>query len=253
MYEPEVVASGVGMNNKGCQGENVQAKPKMTEGSSKTNGAGNKPGSPQGAVRMPFNERRAQILDVATEFFAENGLAGQTRQLAEKCGISQRLLYRFFPTKEDLLKEVYNREILGAFKAVWFVELQDRSQPMAVRLDAFYRDYLQSTLTRKWLRLFLYASLAEANMAPDYIAAIVMQLLETVMREVAHERGVELPEDPALLREMAWTLHGAISHYAIRRHIYQSSLSLSEDQVVTMHVRVFLAGFEDMVEVCSSR
>ncbi|MBC7145983.1 MAG: TetR/AcrR family transcriptional regulator [Thioclava marina] len=220
------------------------------EGSSKVGGAGSKPGSPQGAVRMPFNERRAQILDVASDFFAENGLAGQTRQLAEKCGISQRLLYRFFPTKEDLLREVYNQEILGAFKAVWFVELQDRSQPVSVRLEAFYRDYLQSTLTRKWLRLFLYASLAEANMAPDYIAAIITQLLEVVMREVAHEKGVVLPADPALLREMAWTLHGAISHYAIRRHIYQSSLSLSEDQVVSMHVRLFVAGFADMIDAC---
>ncbi|WP_202900067.1 TetR/AcrR family transcriptional regulator [Thioclava atlantica] len=241
------------MNKKGRPGENVRAKLKMSEGSSKTNATGGKPGSPQGAVRMPFNERRAQILDVASEFFAENGLAGQTRQLAEKCGISQRLLYRFFPTKEDLLKEVYDQEILGAFKAVWFVELQDRTRPVSERLDAFYRDYLRSTLTRKWLRLFLYASLAEAKMAPDYISAIVMQLLETVMREVAHERGVDLPEDPALLREMAWTLHGAISHYAIRRHIYQSSLSLSEDQVVSMHVRVFLAGFEDMVKMCVGR
>ncbi len=199
---------------------------------------------------MPFNKRRAQILDVATDFFAENGLTGQTRQLAEKCGISQRLLYRFFPTKEDLLKEVYNQEILGAFKAVWFVDLQDRSRPVSERLEAFYRDYLQSTLTRKWLRLLLYASLAEANMAPDYIAAIIMQVLEVVMREVAHEKGVSLPEEPALLHEMAWTLHGAISHYAIRRHIYQSSLSLSEDQVVSMHVRVFLAGFGDMIDVC---
>ena len=69
--------------------------------------------------RMPFNERRAQILAVATEFFAENGLTAQTRQLAEQCGISQRLLYRFFPTKEDLVREVYNQEILGAFKAVF--------------------------------------------------------------------------------------------------------------------------------------
>jgi AcrR family transcriptional regulator len=244
------VASDVMVKNNGCEGDNVQAKSTAARGAPKARGTGNKPGSPQGSVRMPFNKRRAQILDVATDFFAENGLTGQTRQLAEKCGISQRLLYRFFPTKEDLLKEVYNQEILGAFKAVWFVDLQDRSRPISERLEAFYRDYLQSTLTRKWLRLLLYASLAEANMAPDYIAAIIMQVLEVVMREVAHEKGVSLPEEPALLHEMAWTLHGAISHYAIRRHIYQSSLSLSEDQVVSMHVRVFLAGFGDMIDVC---
>jgi len=202
-----------------------------------------------GAGRMPFNERRAQILAVATEFFAENGLTAQTRQLAEQCGISQRLLYRFFPTKEDLVREVYNQEILGAFKAVWFVDLQDRAQPIEARLERFYGDYIQSTLTRKWLRLFLYASLAEANMAPDYISAIITQLLEVVMREAAFEKGVDLPDNRAAQHEMGWTLHGAISHYAIRRHLYRSSHSLSEEQVVAMHVRMFLAGFEDMLAV----
>ncbi len=202
-----------------------------------------------GTSRLPYKERRAQILDVATEFFAENGLTAQTRQLADRCGISQRLLYRFFSTKEDLVKEVYHQEILGAFKAVWFVNLQDRTRPMVDRLERFYVDYLAGTLTRKWLRLFLYASLAEANMAPDYISAIITQLLEVIMRETAAEKGTTLPDNSPALHEMGWTLHGAISHYAIRRHLYRSSQSLPESLVVAMHVRMFLAGFEDMLTV----
>lgn len=197
--------------------------------------------------RLPHAERKAKILETATEFFAENGLTGQTRRLADECGISQRLLYRFFPTKEDLLAEVYRQEILGVFKAVWFADLQDRSKPVEQRLTEFYNDYLKTTLTRKWLRLFLYASLSEASMAPDYIASVVTQLLEVIMREVAHEQGVELPDDRAAIYEMAWTLHGSISHYAIRRHLYQASNILPEDRVVAMQVRMFLAGFGPMI------
>lgn len=196
---------------------------------------------------MPYGERRAQILEVASEFFSENGLTAQTRQLAEQCGISQRLLYRFFPTKEDLVAEVYRQEILGAFKAVWFAELQDRTRSVEDRLIRFYLDYTQTTLTRKWLRFFMYASLAEANMAPDYISSIITQLLEVIMREVAFEKSLDLPEDRAVLHEMGWTLHGAISHYAIRRHLYQSSNVLSEDRVVALHIRTFLAGFGAML------
>lgn len=197
--------------------------------------------------RLPHAERKAHILETATEFFAENGLTGQTRRLADECGISQRLLYRFFPTKEDLLAEVYRQEILGVFKAVWFADLQDRSKPVEQRLTQFYNDYLRTTLTRKWLRLFLYASLSEATMAPDYIASIVTQLLDVIMREVAHEQGVELPDDRAAIHEMAWTLHGSVSHYAIRRHLYQASNILPEDRVVAMQVRMFLSGFSPMI------
>ncbi|MFC2969239.1 TetR/AcrR family transcriptional regulator [Acidimangrovimonas pyrenivorans] len=197
--------------------------------------------------RMPHAERRAQILATASEFFADYGLTAQTRRLAEECGISQRLLYRFFPTKEDLLAEVYREEILGAFKGVWFAELGDRSRSVEERLTVFYTDYLRNTLSRKWLRLFMYASLSESAMAPDYISSIITQLLELIMSEAAHERGVILPDDKPALHEMGWTLHGAISHYAIRRHLYRASHTLPEERVVEMHVRMFLAGFDAML------
>lgn len=197
--------------------------------------------------RLPRAKRKAQILETAAEFFANYGLTAQTRRLAEECGISQRLLYQFFPTKQDLLAEVYRQEILGAFKAVWFAELQNRSRPVEDRLTLFYNDYLEHTLTRKWLRLFMYGSLSESTMANDYIASIITHLLEVIMAEVAHDHEVDLPDDKAAIHEMAWTLHGAISHYAIRRHLYKASNVLPEKKVVTMHIRMFISGFDSMV------
>jgi len=225
----------------------VKAKSDALKANVRRNGSKSEPSS-SGTVRMSHAERRAQILRTASEFFAENGLTGQTRRLADAAGVSQRLLYRFFPTKEDIVAEVYREEILGAFKGQWFADLQDRSQPVEQRLTRFYVDYLDTTLTRKWMRLFLYASLAESSMAPDYIASIVTQLLEVMIHEAAEELDVTLPDDRATIHEMAWTLHGAISHYAIRRHIYKASQQVPEEVVVAMHVRMFLAGLGAMVE-----
>jgi len=203
------------------------------------------------SARISHADRRAQSLRTASDFFAENGLTGQTRRLAEAAGVSQRLLYRFFPTKEDIVAEVYREEILGAFKARWFADLQDRSRPVEQRITVFYKDYLSHTLSRKWLRLFLYASLDDSSMAPDYIASIITQLLEVLIQEAAHELEVTLPDDRATIREMAWTLHGAISHYAIRQHIYKAGQRVPEDKIVSMHVRMFLAGLGPMVEASS--
>ena len=199
-------------------------------------------------VRLPHAERKAQILQTASRFFAEYGLTAQTRRLAEECGVSQRLLYRFFPTKEDLLAEVYRAEILGQFKAVWFVELQDRTKPIDQRLRVFYKDYLETVLTRNWLRLFMYASLADASMAPDYIAGIITQLLEVIVRETAVETGVALDDaDDVELHEIGWALHGSLSHFAIRRHLYHASTDMPVDRVVAMHVCMFVTSFEAFV------
>ena len=197
-------------------------------------------------ARMPPAERKAMILARASDFFAEYGLTAQTRALAAACGVAQRLLYRYFPSKAALLDEVYQEAIVSPFRAVWLVQLKDRSRPIETRLVDFYRAYYSTVLTRKWLRLFLYASLAEAKMAPDYNDAIVHELLETIVAETAHALKVEPPSDRLLRREMGYALHGAVSHFAIRRHVYIASQQILEERVVALHVRLFVTGFAAM-------
>lgn len=194
--------------------------------------------------RLPHATRRAQILSQAAEFFSEYGLTAQTRALAEVCGISQRLLYRFFPNKAALIEEVYKAEIAGPFKAVWFADLCNRGRPVEERLNDFYGAYYDQVLTQRWLRLFLYAALADVGMAPAYISAIITHMLEVIVQESAHELGLALPEDKALCHELGWALHGAISHLAIRRRIYSNTNPAPAAAVIPMYVRVFLAGLQ---------
>jgi AcrR family transcriptional regulator len=192
--------------------------------------------------RIPLRERKELILSQASEFFAEYGLTAQTRALADACGISQRLLYRCFPSKGALIQEVYRRDIAGPFQATWLVRLEDRSRPVEERLNEFYREYYDAVLTRRWLRLFLYASLAEIDMAPTYIAEVITRMLEVIVDESCAERGVRAPARRALKHELGWLLHGAVSHLAIRRHIYANTNPTPVEQVIALHVRVFLAG-----------
>ncbi len=209
----------------------------------------NKPrtGQRRSTTRMSATDRRAQILGKAFEFFSEYGLTAQTRALADACGVSQRLLYSAFPNKAALINAVYESDIAGPFKAIWFVQLRDRSVPLEQRLRQFYGEYYDTILTRGWLRLFLYASLAEVEMAPTYIADIIRDLLDSIVEEAAFEAGMTLPDSPELRREMGWVLHGNISHLAIRRHIYNDKTTLPVQRVITMHVAAFLAAVPSMV------
>ena len=165
------------------------------------------------AKRVSLQERRERILEQAGEFFAEYGLTAQTRALADACGISQRLLYRCFPSKGALIQEVYRRDIAGPFQASWLVSLEDRSRPVEERLTEFYRDYYDAVLTRRWLRLFLYASLAEIDMAPTYIAQVITRMLEVVVDEACAGRGLRPPARRELKHELGWALHGAVSQF----------------------------------------
>jgi AcrR family transcriptional regulator len=205
------------------------------------------------AQRLPRHERREQILAKAYQHFSEHGLNAQTRALAESCGVSQRLLYSFFPSKAALIDEVYRIEIAGSFKAIWFIELQDRAVPVEARLQRFYTDYFQTITTRRWLRLFLHASLADVAMAPAYIATIVTHMLGIVVAEAAHERGLRAPADAARVQEIGWVLHGAISHLAIRRHVYGNANPMPADEVIALQIRVFLAGLDAVMPAAPRR
>jgi AcrR family transcriptional regulator len=226
----------------------MRAKSELVAGSQRRAARAESPkGKRRPTARMPAAERRAQILEKAFEFFAEYGFTAQTRALAEACGVSQRLLYSAFPNKAELINAMYEAGIAGPFKAVWLEQLRDRGRPVRDRLEDFYREYYAGVLTRRWLRLFLYASLAEVELAPTYIAAIVRTLLETIVAEAAHEAKRKLPAEPAVVQELGWTLHGAVSHLAIRRHIYRNATNLEVEKVVSMHVRVFLAGVREIL------
>ncbi|HYL93238.1 MAG TPA: TetR/AcrR family transcriptional regulator [Alphaproteobacteria bacterium] len=54
-------------------------------------------------VRLSAIDRRQQILRVATALFARRGYQGTTtRQIAERAGVNEALLFRHFPSKENL-------------------------------------------------------------------------------------------------------------------------------------------------------
>ncbi|MEY3379696.1 MAG: TetR/AcrR family transcriptional regulator [Hylemonella sp.] len=198
-------------------------------------------------LRMTAVERRAQVLSKAYDFFSEYGLTAQTRALADACGVSQRLLYSLFPNKAALIQAVYESEIAGVFKAHWFVLLRNRDLPIERRLNNFYVEYYDAVLTRRWLRLFLYASLAEVEIAPTYISALITHLLETVVEEACTELGLRVSRSKALQHEIGWILHGAVSHLAIRRHIYQGEALLDEKKVIALQVRAFLHGLPSVL------
>ena len=56
-------------------------------------------------TRLRAAERREKILDAARRVFLESGFAGaRTRRIAEEAGITEALLYRYFPSKSAIFE-----------------------------------------------------------------------------------------------------------------------------------------------------
>src|SRR3546814_20587653 len=79
--------------------------------------------------RLAEGERAQRIVEEATRYFAEVGFRGTTRELARRLGVSQPLLYRYFPDKQALIDRVYATIVAGRWREEWPALLADRTLP----------------------------------------------------------------------------------------------------------------------------
>ncbi|MBA4011054.1 MAG: TetR family transcriptional regulator [Phenylobacterium sp.] len=194
-------------------------------------------------TRLSPEAREHEIVRAAIGFFAENGFGGQTRELARAMGVSQALIFRYFPTKEDLIERVYEE----VFSKEWRPNLSlvaDRSQPLETRLIAFYRDYAGLILGHDYTRLLMFSALGGVNYHERLFARIAAEIYPVVIDELrAHYGRPSLAERPASQNEVeaVWGLHAAIFFVGIREHVFGLGVPPA-DGMVELKVRTFLQG-----------
>jgi AcrR family transcriptional regulator len=199
--------------------------------------------------RLSPDDRRREFVAKATEFFSEEGFGGGTRALARRLGVTQPLLYRYFPSKDDLIKEVYRTVYLDPLETGWEKLLTDRSRPLRDRLLEFYRTYTDAIFTRKWLRIYLYSGLKGLDINRWYVGMVKDKILTRIIRECRHEVGLAVQNKPSATElELAWVLHGGIFYYGVRKYIYESPVLEDKDRVISDALDVFLAGLERVNE-----
>jgi AcrR family transcriptional regulator len=197
--------------------------------------------------RLSPEERRKEFVAKATEFFAEEGFGGGTRDLARRLGVTQPLLYRYFPSKDDLIKEVYRTVYLEPLETGWEKLLGDRSRPLRDRLLEFYRGYTNVIFTRKWLRIYLYSGLKGLDINRWYVGVVREQILTRIVRECRHEMGLPAqgkPTAPEL--ELAWVFHSGVFYYGVRKYIYESPVLEDKEQMIADALDAFLAGYQQI-------
>lgn len=198
-----------------------------------------------GRKRLPRVEREQMIVQEAIRFFAEVGFEGQTRELARRLGITQPLIFRYFPTKDDLIERVYQEVYISRWNPWWEELLEDRSLPLTERLATFYKAYARAIFTYEWVRIFVYSGLKGVNINRRYLALIRDRVLKRIMREIRADAGLPTPEEAPFSEqeiELAWSLHGGIFYIAIRKWIYEFETPQDLDGVLETKVEAFVSG-----------
>jgi AcrR family transcriptional regulator len=209
-------------------------------------------GSPGGGERkrLPRDERERLIAREAVLFFCEVGFDGQTRELAKRIGITQPLLYRYFPSKSALIERVYQEVYLNRWNPHWEEILDDRSRPLRERIVAFYQDYAKAILAYEWIRIWMFSGLKGMDLNARYLTILRDRIYTRVIREVRREHGLPSPDEVPIGEmefELVWALHASIFYIGIRKWIYGLDIPADVEAVVSGLAVAFLDGAPDVI------
>src|SRR5262249_3853444 len=155
--------------------------------------------------RLDSDERRQAIVEAAVPLFARKGFAGTTtRELAEAAGISEALLFRHFPSKRLLYREILSLGCKGDPPLEELARLQPSTQTLVCMVRFMVRRFLLGDETERAelesrLRLVLHSFLEDGDYARELFESVcgkVVPLFEASL-EAAIAAGDAAPRKVA--------------------------------------------------------
>jgi AcrR family transcriptional regulator len=158
--------------------------------------------------RFSAEDRRRQILETATNIFALQGYGGTTtREIAERAGVNEAIIFRHFPTKEELYWAVIEHKCQqGPGRGAIRTRLEAQGSYMELfssLAEDFLRDREQDP---KLTRLLLFSALENHRLSHRFFRTYIAEGYEELARyirkqiEAGHFRAV----DPLLAARSFW-------------------------------------------------
>lgn len=201
------------------------------------------------APKLSSQEREQMILKNAVDHFARYGFNTSTRDLAKHLGITQSLLYRYFPNKQTLMERVYEEVTLSRWNPYWEDLIKNRSQPLADRLLAYYLDYAKLVLRNEWVRILIFAGIENSGINNKLFKLLRERIFVPLVQEcIAEFRpewvGKEEEQMIDIEIELVWALHASIFYIGMRKWIYDTTMPADVNETISALVTSFLEGMK---------
>ena len=132
-------------------------------------------------MRLPADQRRQQLLDVARDRFSQQGFhATSMDEIAEAAGVTKPVLYQHFPSKRALyveLLEETGRQLLGLL-----AEATSRAATGRERVELGFRAYFRFAIGDRASFRLLFGTSIRSD--PEF-ARIVEEILDAVVETVS--------------------------------------------------------------------
>lgn len=184
--------------------------------------------------QLPQGQKKTLL--AAIELFSQQGFDGtSTAQIAERAGVSQATIFKYYKTKNDLLKAVIKpviSELLPRLQGDFIEDIKENSANSRAELVNFivFNRFALLKQNRQVIRIVLQELLTKPDFVDEIVRAFQARLAESP-RLVESNLGILLEKHPEyqpmdLLRIIA----GPLAAYFMQRFVFFPDREFDEDR-----------------------
>ena len=200
-----------------------------------------KPKNQTNGNRFSRQERQASMIAAAASLFAANGFKGTTtREIAKTAGISEALLFKYFPTKHALYAAILAEKApISQLLEVVQDAAKKRDDVRVFTLIASYRIHRGTDPTL--MRLLLFSALEGHELSDMFFRNQHRMFYDYLSGYIARRvrEGAFRPVDPLIV---ARAFMGMVTHHRLLHEIFRVPLHCSPEESVSAYVTLFLDG-----------
>jgi len=194
---------------------------------------------------MRAEGRRNQIVEIAAELFSQKGFRGATtKEIADRAGVSEAIIFRHFSTKDDLYRAILDDMVNQSTE-----RMKENLNEAACRKDdkAYFGSLAYEMLEfhrkdKTFMRLLLFSALEGHDLSEIFFHSTAREMKNHIRRYIKQRisDGAFRPVDPALA---ARAFVGMVLNQVQVRNIFgDDDLRFSNRQMADRFVDIFLNG-----------
>jgi AcrR family transcriptional regulator len=200
------------------------------------------------STRLSARDRREQILEVASGIFARKGYEGATtREIAEEAGVNEALLFRHFPSKENLYWTMLEQLCHAGGHRERMKAILDRGGTDFEVFRTIAREILmRSRRDRELTRLLWFTALEKHELSVRFFNTFVAEYYEALAGYISGRirQGAFRRADPLLAAR--GFLGMVVYHFLIQEFFGGDQYrKFNVEEVANTLAEIWLAGMQD--------
>ncbi len=199
------------------------------------------------APRLHASDRRRQLVETALDFFSRKGFSGTTtKEIATAAGVTEALIFRHFPTKQDLYNAVLDHhhdngqlaECIAQWKSC--MDRNDDEGLIRAIVKRVIEDYRRDL---RGHRVLLFAALEGHETALEYNRQFSLPIFGLLCQYVTRRQseGALRGGDPGAIIGAAY---GMAAQYATMTQMFGFHTNVTDGQIADSFVAIVMHGIQ---------